>query len=112
MEFPKTLVRDVVYAVTSPASWDAKDWLILGAGVAGVAAVSLADGQVRTQVQHIQNASALNGLARYASSGGRTLTASWAFSSPPAKPSTMPRRRRFLLTAPWPRSSQAAYRWD
>ena len=58
VEFPKTLVRDVVYAVTAPARWDVKDWLILGAGVAGVAAISLADSKVRTQVQHIQNGSA------------------------------------------------------
>lgn len=57
-EFPKTLVRDVVYAVTAPGRWDAKDWLILGAGIAGVAAVSLLDGPVHTQVQHIQNGSA------------------------------------------------------
>lgn len=70
LEFPKTLVRDVVYAVTSPARWDGKDWLILGAGVAGVAALSLADNQVRTQVQHIQNASALNVASQIRQFGG------------------------------------------
>jgi membrane-associated phospholipid phosphatase len=70
LEFPKVLVRDVVYAVTSPARWDGKDWLILGAGVAGVAAVSLADSQVRTQVEHIQNASALNVASQIRQFGG------------------------------------------
>ena len=66
----KTLLRDLVYAVTSPARWDGKDWLILGAGVAAVAAVSLADGDVRTQVQHIQNTSANNVAGQIRQFGG------------------------------------------
>jgi membrane-associated phospholipid phosphatase len=60
LEFPKVLVRDVVYTITAQGRWDKKDWLIFGAGVAAVAAVSLLDKPVRTQVQHIQNGSALD----------------------------------------------------
>ena len=70
LEFPKTLVRDVVYAVTSPARWDGKDWLIFGAGLAGVAAVSLADTHVRNQVQHIQNSTATDAAKQIRQFGG------------------------------------------
>ncbi len=70
LEFPKTLLRDLAWAVTSPARWDGKDWLILGAGVAAVAAVSLADTHVRNQVQHLQDNSATDVAKQIRQFGG------------------------------------------
>ena len=70
VEFPKTLLGDLEHAVTSPARWEGKDWLIFGAGVAAVAAVSLADSDVRTQVQHIQNTSATDAAKQIRQLGG------------------------------------------
>jgi membrane-associated phospholipid phosphatase len=58
LDFPKLLLRDTWYVLSSPARWDVKDWLMVGVGIAGVAAVSLADQSLRTQVQHLQNGSA------------------------------------------------------
>ena len=92
-EFPKTLLRDLGYAVTSPARWEGKDWLILGAGVLSVAAVSLADSDVRTQVQHIQNTSANNVASQIRQFGGPYsfgvlglfLAGGGAFDNSPAK---------------------------
>lgn len=70
LEFPKVLVEDVVYAATSPFRWDKKDWLMLGAGIAAVAAVSLADTHVRNQIQHLQNASANDAASQIRKFGG------------------------------------------
>jgi membrane-associated phospholipid phosphatase len=92
-EFPKTLVKDVVYAFTAPARWDKKDWLIFGAGVAAVAAVSLLDKPVRTQVQHIQNGSANDVAGEIRKFGGPYsygvlglfLAGGEAFNNAPAK---------------------------
>lgn len=69
-EFPKVLVRDAIYTVTSPVRWDKKDWLTLGAGIAGITAATLADKPIRTQVQHIQNASATNVAKQIRQFGG------------------------------------------
>ena len=93
IEFPKVLARDVVYAVTSPVRWDGRDWLIFAAGVAGVAAVSLADNSVRTQVQHIQNGSATDVAKQIRQFGGPYsygvlglfLAGGEAFDNAPAK---------------------------
>ena len=54
-DFPKLILRDTWYILSSPVRWDANDWLKVGVGIAGVAALSLADKSVRTQIQHIQN---------------------------------------------------------
>jgi len=93
VEFPKTVARDAAYAVTSPAQWDAKDWLILGVGVAAVAAVSLADGDVHTQVQHLQSTSATDAAKQIRQFGGPYsfgalglfLAGGEAFDNAPAK---------------------------
>jgi membrane-associated phospholipid phosphatase len=58
LDFPKLLLRDTRYVLSSPARWDAKDWLMVGVGIAGVAAASLADQSLRTQAKHLQNGSA------------------------------------------------------
>jgi membrane-associated phospholipid phosphatase len=93
VEFPKTVLRDLGYAVTSPANWDAKDWLILGAGATAVVAVSFADKDVRTQVQHIQNTSATDAAKQIRQFGGPYsygvlglfLAGGEAFDNSPAK---------------------------
>ena len=58
LDFPKLILRDTWHVLTSPARWDAQDWLKVGIGIAGIAAVSLAGQSVRTQVLHIQSGSA------------------------------------------------------
>ena len=70
LEFPTVLVKDAVYAATSPFGWDKKDWLLLGAGIAAVAAVSFADTHVRNQVLRIQSASGLDAAGQIRRFGG------------------------------------------
>ena len=53
--FPKLLLRDTWYVLSSPVRWDAQDWLKVGVGMAGVAALSLADQSLHTQMRHLQN---------------------------------------------------------
>jgi len=55
LDFPKLLLRDTWYVLSSPVRWDTKDWLMVGVGIAGIAAVSLADQSIRTQVRYLQN---------------------------------------------------------
>jgi membrane-associated phospholipid phosphatase len=58
LDFPKLLLRDTRYVLSSPVRWDAQDWLKVGVGIAGFAVVALADESVKTQVEHIQKGSA------------------------------------------------------
>jgi len=74
LDFPKLLLRDTRYVLSSPARWDAKDWLMVGVGIAGVAAASLADQSLRTQAKHLQNGSARD---RFAFSAATTHTQRW-----------------------------------
>ena len=70
LDFPKLLLRDTWHVLTSPARWDARDWLMVGVGIAGIAAVSLADKSVRTQVLHLQNGSAVDVASQIRRFGG------------------------------------------
>jgi membrane-associated phospholipid phosphatase len=60
LEFPKLLLRDTWYVLTSPARWDAHDWLIVSAATLGVAAVAFLDHPIQTQVQRNYNNSTNN----------------------------------------------------
>jgi len=93
LDFPKLLLRDTWYVLSSPVRWDANDWLKVGIGIAGVAAVTLADKPVRTQVQHIQNGSANDVASQIRQFGGSYSFATLGlfyvggeiFHDPPAK---------------------------
>jgi membrane-associated phospholipid phosphatase len=93
LDFPKLLLRDTWYVLASPVRWDAQDWLKVGIGIAGVAAVSLADQSLRTQVQHMQNGSAKDAASQLRLFGGYYSYATLGlfyvggeiFHDPPAK---------------------------
>jgi membrane-associated phospholipid phosphatase len=93
LDFPKLLLRDTWYVLTSPVRWDAQDWLKVGVGIAGLAAVSLADQSIRTQVKHLQNGSAKDAaseIRRFGSSYsyatlGLFYVGGEIFHDPPAK---------------------------
>ena len=93
LDFPKLLLRDTWYVLTSPVRWDAQDWLKVGVGIAGVAALSLADQSIRTQVKHLQNGSAKDVASEIRRFGGyysyATLGLFYAggeiFHDPPAR---------------------------
>jgi len=93
LDFPKLLLGDTWYVLSSPVRWDAYDWLTVGVGMAGVAAVALADKPVRTQVQHVQNGSANDVASQIRQFGGSYSFATLGFfyvggeifHDPPAK---------------------------
>jgi membrane-associated phospholipid phosphatase len=60
IEFPKLLLRDTWYVLTSPVHWDARDWVIFSAATLGVAAVAFLDNPIQTQVQRNYNNSTNN----------------------------------------------------
>lgn len=92
-DFPKLLLRDTWYVLSSPVRWDGEDWLKVGVGIAGVAAVALADKPVRTQIEHIQNGSANDVASQIRQFGGSYSFATLGlfyiggeiFHDPPAK---------------------------
>ena len=93
LDFPKLILRDAWYVLTSPVRWDAKDWLTVGVGIAGIAAVSLADQSIRTQVQHIRSGSAKDAASQIRQFGsgysyatlGLFYVGGEIFNDPPAK---------------------------
>ncbi len=93
LDFPKLLLRDTWHVLSSPAQWNGQDWLKVGIGVAGIAAVALADKPVRTQVQHVQNSSANDVASQIRQLGGPYSFATLGlfyiggeiFHDPPAK---------------------------
>ncbi len=93
LDFPKLLLGDTWHVLSSPGRWDGRDWLTVGVGIAGVAAVALADKPVRTQIQHIQNGSANDVASQVRQFGGPYSFATLGlfyvggeiFHDPPAK---------------------------
>jgi hypothetical protein len=76
LDFPKLLLRDTWYVLSSPVRWDAQDWLKVGIGIAGVAAVSLADQSLRTQAEHLEN-----GAAKEAASQIRLFGSDYSYAT-------------------------------
>ncbi|HME44204.1 MAG TPA: phosphatase PAP2 family protein [Syntrophorhabdales bacterium] len=60
LDFPKLLLRDTWYVLTSPVHWDAHDWLTFSVATLGVGAVAFLDHPIQTQVQRNQNSSTNN----------------------------------------------------
>jgi membrane-associated phospholipid phosphatase len=60
LEFPKLLLRDTWYVLSSPVRWDAHDWLIVSVAALGVGATAFLDKPVQTQVQRNYNNSTNN----------------------------------------------------
>ena len=60
LEFPKLLLKDTWYTLTSPVRWDAHDWLTFSVAALGVGAVAFLDKPIETQVQRNQNNSTNN----------------------------------------------------
>jgi hypothetical protein len=60
LEFPKLLLRDTWYILTSPVHWDAHDWLTFSVAALGVGAVAFLDHPIQTQVQRNYNNSTNN----------------------------------------------------
>ena len=57
LEFPKLLLRDTRYILTSPAHWDGHDWTIFSVAALGVGAAAFLDNPVRNLVERNQNSS-------------------------------------------------------
>jgi membrane-associated phospholipid phosphatase len=62
LDFPKLLLRDTWYVLSSPVRWDAHDWLTFSVATLGVGAVAFLDKPVQTQTQRNQN-NATNNIA-------------------------------------------------
>ena len=60
LDFPKLLLRDTWYVLSSPVRWDAHDWLTFSVATLGVGAVAFLDKPVQTQTQRNQNNSTTN----------------------------------------------------
>ena len=62
LDFPKLLLRDTGYVLSSPVRWDARDWLTFAVATLGVGAAAFLDKPVQTQTQKNQS-NAANNLA-------------------------------------------------
>ena len=60
LDFPKLILRDTWYVLSSPVRWDAHDWLIVSVAALGVGAAAFLDKPVQTQTQRNQNNSTNN----------------------------------------------------